>query len=95
MPTMKFDIAYLRKDVHYLKCVDFNDLMRLANDGGFLVTSEIPLATTGVVHIRHTTDMAFDEYTDEELVAMHEDKTRDIQEESIYKDLPDLVARLK
>lgn len=46
IPTMKANIAYQRHDVYYLKCVDFNDTMRMVEDEGAPATSDIPTTTT-------------------------------------------------
>lgn len=51
IPTMKANIAYQRHDVYYLKCVDFNDTMRMVEDEGAPATSDIPTNTTGMYRV--------------------------------------------
>ncbi|KAG5628684.1 hypothetical protein H5410_000401 [Solanum commersonii] len=80
--TLKVKVAYLRKDIDYLKSIDFTSLLEVAADVDAPETLEIPLSNTGDVH---RDNMAVDESEEdigEELI--------EIREWSIYGDLPDL-----
>ncbi|KAK4706638.1 hypothetical protein R3W88_033808 [Solanum pinnatisectum] len=80
--TLKAEVAYLRKDVDYLKSTDFTSLLEVADDVDAPETSEVPSATTGYVHRDDTIVDESEAKTDNELI--------EIREESIYGDLPDL-----
>ncbi|KAG5580811.1 hypothetical protein H5410_051438 [Solanum commersonii] len=72
--TLKVEVEELRKDVNYLKSIDFNLLIEAVDDEDAPETSKIPPATTGEES---------DVETNEEMI--------EHQEESLFRDLPDLV----
>lgn len=66
--ALKVDVADLQKNGNYLKIIDFNDLMKVIDNGYAPSTSEIPPATTGDVQIGDTTDIASNTETDKVLI---------------------------
>ncbi|XP_049391530.1 uncharacterized protein LOC125855928 [Solanum stenotomum] len=80
--TLKSKVANLRNDVDYLKSTDVTSLLEAADDLDAPETSEIPPATTRDMH---RDDAAVDESD-----AETNDEQREIREESIYIDFPDL-----
>ncbi|KAG5585628.1 hypothetical protein H5410_046062 [Solanum commersonii] len=74
--TLEVKVADLRKDVDYLKSIDFTSVLDDLDDVEDLETSELPPATT----------RDSDEENDEERI--------EIWEESIYKDLLDLMETI-
>ncbi|XP_049405209.1 uncharacterized protein LOC125868648 [Solanum stenotomum] len=80
--ALKNEVADLWKDVDYLKSTDFTLLLEPADDMDAPETSEIPLATTGDVHMEGT--IAY-----ESEIEINEDQ-KEMREKSIYGDLPDL-----
>uniref|UniRef100_M1DC69 Polyprotein protein n=1 Tax=Solanum tuberosum TaxID=4113 RepID=M1DC69_SOLTU len=87
--AMKAEVADLRKD--YLKFTDFTSLIQGADDEDAPETTGIPPATIGAVQRDGTTYEESDAETDEEHIAIHDDEMRESREESIFRDLPDLV----
>ncbi|KAK4718216.1 hypothetical protein R3W88_016554 [Solanum pinnatisectum] len=77
--TLKVEVADLRKDVDYLKSTDFTSLLETSDERD---APEIPPATIGDVRRDEAIVDESDAETDEEQI--------EIQEESIYEDLPDL-----
>ncbi|KAG5576214.1 hypothetical protein H5410_056348 [Solanum commersonii] len=80
--TLKAEVANLRKDVDYLKSIDFTSLLEVANDMDAPATSEIPSATIGDIH---RDDIAVDE-----LKAVTDKEHIEVREKSIYGGLLDL-----
>jgi len=72
----------MRKDVDYLKSIDFTSLFEAAETEGAPATSEIPPTTTGDAHTNNIVADTSGEETDEEQI--------EVREENIYGDLPDL-----
>ena len=72
--ALKVDVADLQKNGNYLKIIDFNDLMKVIDNGYAPSTSEIPPATTGDVHMGDVAHRSSDEKIDEGLVAAHEEE---------------------
>jgi len=83
---LKAKVADLRKDVDYLKSTDYTSLIRAADDLDTPETSEIPPAT-----IR---DAIREEAVVDESDAENDEEEISIQEESIYRDLPDLGEKI-
>ncbi|KAG5609763.1 hypothetical protein H5410_021044 [Solanum commersonii] len=79
--TLQVEVAYLRKDVDYLKSTDFTSLLKDVDDED---APEIPPTTTGDVHRDETALNESNAETDEEQIQM--------QEKSIYRGLPDLAG---
>ncbi|WMV09060.1 hypothetical protein MTR67_002445 [Solanum verrucosum] len=82
IPTLKDKVAYLRKDIDYLRSTDFTSLLEVAYDLDTPETSVIPPATTG--------DVLRDEAVVNESDAETDDEQMAIREKNIYRDLPDL-----
>ncbi|KAG5595452.1 hypothetical protein H5410_036684 [Solanum commersonii] len=80
--SLKAEVEDLRKDVDYLKFIEFTSLLEAADDLDAPDTLEIPLATIGDLHRDDAAVDESDAKTDEELI--------EIREKSIYRDLPDL-----
>ncbi|XP_049364342.1 uncharacterized protein LOC125829122 [Solanum verrucosum] len=72
--ALKAEVADLRKDVDYLKTIDFGSLIEREDDLDVPETSGIPLATTRYVQRGGTTDDDSDVGTDEELLATPEEE---------------------
>ncbi|XP_049359164.1 uncharacterized protein LOC125823827 [Solanum verrucosum] len=94
MTALKAEVADLRKDVDYLKSMDFNSLIGAANDEDTLETSMIPPATTEDLQGDGIADEESDAETDKEQMAMHDDEMIERREESIFRDFPDLVETI-
>uniref|UniRef100_M1DTR3 Putative plant transposon protein domain-containing protein n=1 Tax=Solanum tuberosum TaxID=4113 RepID=M1DTR3_SOLTU len=76
VPTLKAEVANLRKDIDYLKSTDFTSLIRGADDNDAPKTSGISPATTRKVQRDGTTYEESDAQTDEELIAAHNEEMR-------------------
>uniref|UniRef100_M1DIJ4 Polyprotein protein n=1 Tax=Solanum tuberosum TaxID=4113 RepID=M1DIJ4_SOLTU len=72
--ALKAKVADLRKDVDYLKSIDFTSLMWGEDDEDAPETSGIPSATTGDVQRGGTTYEESDAETEEELITVHEEE---------------------
>uniref|UniRef100_M1DZP0 Polyprotein protein n=1 Tax=Solanum tuberosum TaxID=4113 RepID=M1DZP0_SOLTU len=70
--ALKGEIAELKKDVAYLKAIDFTTLMRGADDTDIPETSGIPLTTPGDVQKDDAGHAESETETDEEKVAVHD-----------------------
>uniref|UniRef100_M1DFF8 Polyprotein protein n=1 Tax=Solanum tuberosum TaxID=4113 RepID=M1DFF8_SOLTU len=88
--AFKEDVADMSKDVDYLKSTDFNSLIGKADD---LDAPEIPI-NTGDVQRDATTDEESEAETNEEQMTVHDDEMIEIQKESIFRNLPDLVETI-
>ncbi|KAG5631580.1 hypothetical protein H5410_003297 [Solanum commersonii] len=80
--TLKVEVADLRKDVDYLKSIDFTSLYKASDDMDASTSSEMPLATTGNIPMVDVVAVELEAETDGEQLEVHE--------ETIYTDLQDL-----
>jgi len=88
---MKVEVVNLRKDVDYLKSTNITSLLEAADDVDAPETSEFPPATTADVQKDGTITDESEAETNEEQMTVHDDEMIEIQKESIFRNLPDLV----
>uniref|UniRef100_M1DYY8 Polyprotein protein n=1 Tax=Solanum tuberosum TaxID=4113 RepID=M1DYY8_SOLTU len=92
--ALKAKVEDLRKGVDYLKSIDFTSLMRGADDEDAPETLGIPLATTRDVQRGGTAYKESDTETNEELIAVHEEEMMESREQSIFRDLSNLMGTI-
>ncbi|KAG5631886.1 hypothetical protein H5410_003603 [Solanum commersonii] len=77
--TLRAEVADLRKDVDYLKSIDFTTLFKATETEDAPATSDIPSITTG--------DVQMDDIATDESEAETDEEQIEIREKSIYRDL--------
>ncbi|KAG5632390.1 hypothetical protein H5410_004107 [Solanum commersonii] len=70
--TLKVEVDDLRKDVDYLKSIDFTSLLKAVDNLDTLETSEIPPATTRDIHRDDATLDESDVETNDEQIEVHD-----------------------
>ncbi|XP_015167114.1 MICOS complex subunit MIC60-like [Solanum tuberosum] len=89
--TLKAEITELKKDVAYLKATDFTTLMQGVDEKDTPETSRIPPATTGDVQRDDAWNGESETETNEERIAVRDEVVRESHDDSIFRDLPNLV----
>ncbi|KAG5572257.1 hypothetical protein H5410_062023 [Solanum commersonii] len=85
------EVEDLRKDVDYLKSINFTSFMRGADDEDAPETLGISSATTEDLQRGGIANDESNVETDKELIVVHEKEMRESRDDSIFRDFPDLV----
>lgn len=80
LTALNFEVNDLRKDVDYLKSIDFTSLLEVADNVDAPTTSKISPTTTG--------DVQMDDIVVDESEAEADEDQIEVPEETIYGDLP-------
>ncbi|KAG5585319.1 hypothetical protein H5410_045753 [Solanum commersonii] len=89
--NLNVEVVDLRKDVDYLKSIDFTSMIQGTDDKDAHEFSGIPPDTPEAIQRDGTTSEESDAEINEEQIVVNNDEIRESQEESIFRYFPDLV----